>query len=645
MSGYKVCRAGSIDSDTPQRLQHHERFTFAPLPEPDGGRKTAPMAPPLLMLSDITLTFGGTPLLEGAEMSVAPGARICLVGRNGSGKSTFLKIAAGEVEPDAGTVFRQPDATVRYLVQEPDLSGFADVRAYVEAGLAPGDEPYLAQQLLSDLGLSGDEDPARLSGGEKRRAALARALAPKPDILLLDEPTNHLDLPVIEWLEQELKKMRTAMVLISHDRRFLENLSDAVVWLDRGRTLRLDKGFGAFDAWRDEIIEREQTERHKLDRKIVAETSWLHKGVTARRKRNMGRLRALQDLRKTRQDQRQIAGAVKITASDAETSGKRVIGAEGISKSYGALRIVDDFSARILRGDRVGLIGPNGAGKTTLLNMLTGALAPDSGTVTLGTTLEIATLDQNRESLAPTTTTRDALTGGSGDSVTVGGQQRHVIGYMKDFLFDPAQASTPVSALSGGERGRLMLARAMTRPSNLLVLDEPTNDLDLETLDLLQEMIADYAGTVLVVSHDRDFLDRVVTSVINFEGDAHWQEYAGGYSDMVRQRGQGMETKARDQATKTSPKEPKPSSVPRTAKPRMTFKDKHALETLPGRIASLEAESTSLQKALADPGFYARDAAAFDDASRKLASIAGELSAAEEEWLRLEMLREEIDNA
>ena len=612
------------------------------------------MAPPLLILSDIALTFGGTPLLDGAEMSVAPGARICLVGRNGSGKSTFLKIAAGEIEADAGDVYRQPDATIRYLPQEPDLGGFANVRAYVEAGLAPGDEPHVADMLLGDLGLSGDEDPAHLSGGEKRRAALARTLAPRPDILLLDEPTNHLDLPAIEWLERELKSRRAALVLISHDRRFLENLSDTVIWLDRGRTMRLDKGFAAFDEWRDDILEREQTERHKLDRKLVAETSWLHKGVTARRKRNMGRLRALQDLRKTRQDLRQVAGAVRITASDAETSGKRVIEAEGISKSYGGRKIVDDFSTRILRGDRVGVIGPNGAGKTTLLNMLTGALAPDTGKVKLGTTLEIATLDQNRESLAPGTTMRDALTGGSGDSVTVGGQQRHVIGYMKDFLFDPVQASTPVSALSGGERGRLMLARAMTRPSNLLVLDEPTNDLDLETLDLLQEMIADYAGTVLVVSHDRDFLDRVVTSVINYEGGGIWREYAGGYSDMVRQRGHGVGGTPDGRAAARALKKPKaekpgkqdkPDRPQAASKQRMTFKDKHALETLPGRIAELEAEAAKLQKRLADPNFYARDAAGFDEASRKLAAVSADLAKAEDDWLRLEMLRDEIENA
>ncbi|MEX0692879.1 MAG: ATP-binding cassette domain-containing protein [Rhodospirillales bacterium] len=602
------------------------------------------MAPPLLNLSKIGLTFGGTPLLDGAEMSVAPGARICLVGRNGSGKSTFLKLAAGLIEPDRGEVFHQPDATLRYLPQEPDVSGFSTVLDYVEAGLAPGDEPYRAQVLLSDLGLNGDENPATLSGGERRRAALARTLAPEPDILLLDEPTNHLDLPAIEWLERELKSRRAAMVLISHDRRFLENLSDAVVWLDRGRTIRLDKGFAEFDAWRDDILEREVTERHKLDRKIVSETSWLHKGVTARRKRNMGRLRALQDLRQSRREQRHQLGTVKITSSESEASGKRVIEAHQISKSYGERKIVDDFSIRILRGDRVGIIGPNGAGKTTLLNMLTNGLKPDSGRIQMGTTLQIATLDQSRESLKADTTMQDALTGGSGDSVTVGGEQRHVIGYMKDFLFDPSQARTAVSALSGGERGRLMLARAMTRPSNMLVLDEPTNDLDLETLDLLQEMVAEYSGTVLIVSHDRDFLDRVVTSVLNYEGDGRWQEYAGGYSDMMYQRGRGIEERARVLADQKPVKSGKPEKPQAPKKTKMTFKDKHALETLPGRIKEMEKELAGLQQRLADPTLYTRDPKAFDSESRKLLDVTQALARAEEDWLRLELMREEIES-
>ena len=576
-------------------------------------------------------------------MSLQPGARLCLVGRNGSGKSTFLKIAAGIMEADRGEVFRQPDATIRYLPQEPDFTGYETVYDYVEAGLAPGDEPYKAQMLLSDLGLTGSEVPANMSGGERRRAALARTLAPDPDILLLDEPTNHLDLPAIEWLERDLKSRRSAMVLISHDRRFLENLTRATVWLERGRTLRHEAGFAEFEAWRDDILEREVTERHKLDRKIASETEWLHKGVTARRKRNMGRLRALQDLRKSRREQRGVAGSVKITTSDAESSGKRVIEAKNISKVYGPRTIIGDFSMRVLRGDRVGIIGPNGAGKTTLLNMLTGNLKPDTGSVTLGTTLQIATLDQSRASLDPETSLRDALTGGSGDSVTVGGEQRHVIGYMKDFLFDPTQARTPVAALSGGERGRLMLARALTRPSNLLVLDEPTNDLDLDTLDLLQEMIADYKGTVLLVSHDRDFLDRVVTSTVNYEGDAQWIEYAGGYSDMAIQRGRGMEERAVAEAERKAAKTSKSDDEKRPApKGKMTFKDKHALETLPGKIAQLEKEAAQLTKRLADPNLYTRDPKEFDAATAALNKISDELATSEEEWLRLEVLREEM---
>jgi len=600
--------------------------------------------PPLLTLSNLGLGFGGEPLFEGAELSVHGGERLCLVGRNGSGKSTLLKIAAGLVEADSGERFEQPGITLRYLPQEPDLTGFASVRAYAEAGLGPGDDPHRVQYFLEHLGLTGDEDPARLSGGEKRRAALARALAPEPDILLLDEPTNHLDLPAIEWLETTLRQSASALVLISHDRRFLEALSQAVVWLDQGRTRRLDKGFGAFEAWRDEAIEAEELERHKLDRKIVRETHWLNRGVTARRKRNMGRLRALRDLRRQRAEQRQRPGQVNITTGDTEASGKRVIEAEGIAKSFGERAVVRDFSTRILRGERIGIIGPNGAGKTTLVNMLTGVLEPDSGRVTLGTNLQMATLEQSRESLAPDVSLRDSLTGGSGDSVTVAGQQRHVIGYMKDFLFAPEQAGTPVSGLSGGERGRLMLARALTRPANLLVLDEPTNDLDLETLDLLQEMLAEFDGTVLLVSHDRDFLDRVVTSVIHFEGDGRWLEYAGGHADMLAQRRHaeapetGSKPGSKPKAATKAAGKPRPASAG-----KLTFKDQHALKTLPGTIAELETEVAALQDRLADPDLFRRDADAFHSVSARLDAAARELAAAEEEWLRLEMLREELE--
>ena len=386
----------------------------------------------------------------------------------------------------------------------------------------PTDNPYRARTLLEDLGLDGSEEPSRLSGGEERRAALVRVLAPEPDILLLDEPTNHLDLPAIEWLEAELASLRSALVLVSHDRRFLTNLSRATVWLDRGKTRRIERGFGSFEDWRDEVLENEERDRHKLDRKIAAEEDWVRYGVTARRKRNVGRMAGLEALRQTRREERRALGTARMNVSEGKLSGKLVVEAEDVSKSYGERPIVKDFSVRILRGDRVGIVGPNGAGKTTLLNLLTGRLAPDTGTIRIGSNVEVATLDQARASLQPTTTLADALTGGGSDQVVVNGQSKHVVGYMKDFLFGPEQARTPVGRLSGGERGRLMLARALALPSNLLVLDEPTNDLDLETLDLLQDMLTDYPGTVVVVSHDRDFLDRVATSVIVAEGDGRW---------------------------------------------------------------------------------------------------------------------------
>jgi len=599
------------------------------------------MAPPLLTLQDIHLTFGGTPLLEGAELAIGERERVCLVGRNGSGKSTLLKIAAGTVEADRGTRFAQPGATIRYLAQEPDLTGFATTLAYVEAGLAPGDDPHRARYLLEQLGLTGEEDPARLSGGEARRAALARVLAPAPDILLLDEPTNHLDLPAIEWLESELSGSRSALVLISHDRRFLEKLSRATLWLDRGVTRRIERGFAAFEEWRDQVLEEEEREQHKLGRKIVAEEHWMRYGVTARRKRNMRRVGLLAAMRKDFREHRGAVGTVKIQVTEAELSGKLVAEAERVSKSYGDTPIVRDFSIRIQRGDRIGLVGPNGAGKTTLLKMLTGELAPDAGKITLGVNLQMAALDQGRETLDPDTSVRDTLTGGRGDSVFVGGQTRHVVGYMRDFLFAPEQAGTAVSALSGGERGRLTLARALAKPSNLLVLDEPTNDLDLETLDLLEEMIDDYPGTVLLVSHDRDFLDRTVSAVIVSEGGGRWTVYAGGYTDMVAQRGEGVTAKAKA--------EPKPvrektdaQSAP-AARRRLSFNDKHALETLPARIAALEAEIAMLSRTIADPGLYARDRAAFDTASATLGKAQADLAAAEDEWLRLEELREQVE--
>ena len=600
------------------------------------------MAPPLLTLQDIRLTLGGKPLLDGAELSVSRGDRLCLVGRNGSGKSTLLKIAAGETDIDGGTRFVQPDASLRYLPQEPDLSGYETTLAYVEAGLGPLDNPYRALSLLEDLGLTGEEHPAHLSGGEARRTALARALAPEPDILLLDEPTNHLDLPVIEWLEAELAGLRSALILVSHDRRFLAKLSRSTVWLDRGRTRRIDQGFEAFESWRDQVLEEEELQRHKLDRKIAMEEDWVRYGVTARRKRNVRRLGLLAGMRTDRREERRRAGEVKISVSEAGTSGKMVIEAEGVGKSYGERAIVEDLSLRILRGDRLGVVGANGAGKTTLLKLLTGALEPDAGTVRIGANVALATLDQGRTSLKPTTTLADALTGGGSDNVIINGQPKHVIGYMRDFLFGPEQARTPVGRLSGGERGRLTLARALALPSNLLVLDEPTNDLDLETLDLLQEMIADYPGTVIVVSHDRDFLDRVATAVIVAEGEGRWADYAGGYGDMVAQRGAALGGKAAlaARAAPTAPVAPAARLESGAPRRKMSFKDKHALDTLPVRIAELEALEIRLRADLDDPKLYARDPARFAKLSGALAKAGAERGAAEQRWLELEIERE-----
>lgn len=600
------------------------------------------MAKLLLNLQDIQLTFGGKPVLEGAELMLADDERMCLVGRNGSGKSTLLKIAAGLVEPDGGERWLQPGTTVRYLPQEPDFGNFATVLEYVEAGLGPTDNPYRCKHYLNELGLTGDEKPATLSGGEMRRAALARTLAPDPDILLLDEPTNHLDLPAIEWLESELKSSRAAFILISHDRRFLEALSNRTIWLDRGTSKRMDRGFSEFEAWRDQVLEQEEIEQQKLAQRIATEEHWMRYGVTARRKRNMRRVGLLSTLRKERREHVGNLGNVRLTASSGDASGRLVVEAKKISKSFGERAIVSNLDLLMLRGDRLGIVGPNGAGKTTLIKMLTGAMEPDSGSVRLGTNLQVVTLDQSRQSLDPNTLLADVITAGRGQSVTINGETRHVASYMKDFLFRPEQARTPVSVLSGGERARLILARELAKPSNFLVLDEPTNDLDLETLDLLQEMLGDYQGTILLVSHDRDFLDRVATSILMFEGDGKWTEYAGGYSDMVAQRGAGVN--ARSVKVAVSERAPSPAQPAKPqARRKLTFKDKHALETLPAKMASLHDEIAKLETKLADPELFARDPKAFEKAMTRHQKSKAEITQAEEQWLELEMLKEELE--
>ena len=607
------------------------------------------MAPPILKLDDIFLSFGGTPLLAGAALQVEPGDKICLVGRNGSGKSTVLKIAAGLVEAQSGEIFRHPSSTVRYLEQAPDFAGFSTVQAYAEAGLGPGDDHYRVTYLLSHLGLTGEEDPKNLSGGEARRAALARVLAPEPDILLLDEPTNHLDLPTIEWLEGELQKSRSALVLISHDRRFLEKVSTATVWLDRGASRRLDKGFAHFEAWRDQVLEAEELEQHKLGKAIEREEHWLRYGVTARRKRNMRRLGELQTMRSQYRGHKGPQGTVQATVSDAQESGKLVIEADKIVKTFGERPIVAPFSIRVHRGDCIGLVGPNGAGKTTLLKMLTGQLAPDSGTIKLGTNLEIATLDQKREDLNPDETLAHYLTDGRGENLLVNGEQRHVTGYMKEFLFQPEQARTPIRNLSGGERARLMLARIMSRPANLLILDEPTNDLDIETLDLLQEIVASFPGTVVLVSHDRDFLDRTVTSTIApavpDAPDGRWIEYAGGYSDMLAQRKGAVDERRRAEKAAERSKSQQ-AAAPTEAvkgKGKLSYKQKFALENLPKEMAKAEAEIVKREERMADPGLFTKDPTTFNRLAAEMEKLRIGLTKMEEEWLELEMLREELE--
>ncbi|WP_425419979.1 ABC-F family ATP-binding cassette domain-containing protein [Oricola indica] len=608
------------------------------------------MSPPLLRAENLTLTFGGAPLFSEISFSVHAGDRLALVGRNGSGKSTLLKIAAGLFDATSGDVVTEKNATIRYLPQDPDLSGFPTVGDYARAELGPLDDPFRVDYLLGELGLDADRSPEAMSGGEMRRAALARTLAPEPDILFLDEPTNHLDLPAIEWLEDELGRSRSAIVLISHDRRFLEKLSRKTLWLDRGTLRENGAGFAAFEDWRDKVYEEEEREHHKLGRKIVREEHWVTHGVSGRRKRNMRRLGELSDLRKSFREHQSPEGTAKLAASETRESGKLVIEAKDISKAFGEKSLVRDFSLRVHRGDRIGLIGPNGAGKTTLVNLLTGDLKPDTGTVRHGANLDMAVLDQRRDALDPNESLEHFLTDGRGQSLIVNGEQKHVVSYMKDFLFKPEQARTPVRELSGGEKARLILARTLARPANLLILDEPTNDLDMETLDLLQELVSGFPGTVLLVSHDRDFLDRTVNAVIAPDdtrpGEGRWIAYAGGYSDMLAQKGET----ARSQKTKAKPAASKAPAAPaakpsQSSKGKLSYKQKYALETLPAEIEKLSGEIEDLEANLADPKLFSSDATAFNRIAADLEAKRERHSALEEQWLELEMLREEVESS
>jgi ATP-binding cassette subfamily F protein uup len=595
------------------------------------------LAPPLMHVRGLSLRFGTKVLFDGADLAVSRGDRICLVGRNGAGKSTLLKVAAGEMHADDGERFVQPGTRLSYLPQEPDFSAYATAEDAVAEGLADAAERFRVAAILADLGVAPEADPRALSGGECRRVALARALVGDPDVLLLDEPTNHLDLPTIEWLEERLSAFTGGLVAISHDRAFLTRLTRQTVWLDRGVARRLDKGFAEFESWSETILEQEIAERARLDKKIAEETRWSRQGISARRKRNQGRLRALYDMRRERAEQRQRLGAVTMEADSGALSGRLVAEAAGISYAWQGKPVLAETSLRVLRGDRIGIVGANGAGKSTLLKILMGELPPDTGSVRLGTNLSIVYLDQGRAALKDEATVRETLCPKGGDQVMVRGRPRHVISYMRDFLFDDAQAKSPVGSLSGGERNRLLLAVALAKPSNLLVLDEPTNDLDIETLDLLQETLSDYDGTVLVVSHDRDFLDRVATAIWALEGDGRVGEYPGGYSDYRRQRSVPAE------ALKPAPAKARPQRAEAPKKPvKLSYKDQREWEGLPARIEALEKEQAGLEAKLADPGFFGRDAAAFHAATNRLAAAVTERAAAEDRWLELELLREEL---
>ncbi len=592
---------------------------------------------PLLQLSGISLTFGGNPVFDDLSLTVQPGDRIALVGRNGSGKSTLMKVMAGLAEPDRGIRVVPPGVTVGYMEQEPDLSRFATLGDFAASSLPEGQDYRLAV-VAEGLKFNPETPVATASGGERRRAALAKLLAEAPELMLLDEPTNHLDIQAIEWLEAELTQTRTAFVLISHDRAFLRALSQTTLWIDRGEVRRREAGFEGFEDWRETIWAEEDDARHKLDRKIKHEAKWAVEGISARRKRNMGRVRALQQLRADRKAQIRRQGTAAFALESGPTSGKKVIEATGLTKAFGGTQIVKGFDLRVLRGDRVAFVGPNGVGKTTLLKMLTGEAQPDHGTVTLGTNLEIAVFDQTRTRLDLDASLWDNLTvdplmrvSGASDQVMVRGTPKHVVAYLKDFLFDEAQARAPVRSLSGGERARLLLAKLMAQPSNLLILDEPTNDLDVETLDLLQDILGDYDGTVLVVSHDRDFIDRIATTTVAMEGEGRAQAYPGGWSDYAAQRPQATQETAKPTAKPATPAA-KPEAAPKNG---LSFTEKKRLDDLPDLMAKLESEIAKLSALLADPELFTREPVKFRKATEAMTDRQTALEAAESEWLDL----------
>ncbi len=598
------------------------------------------MSAPILQLQDIELAIGTTQLFKGVNLSVEPYTRLCMVGQNGSGKSTLMKLIAGLVEADQGEVFIQSGTRIAYMPQEPDFPKGKTAIEYVEnQDNAPR---HIAEKTLDGLGIAYDKSLDSLSGGEARRVSLAHAMALEPDILMLDEPTNHLDVETIQWLEKELLSFPGALILISHDRTFLANVTTQTFWLDQGLVRTLNKGYGHFEEWAAQIVEEEMKSQAKREKLIEQETQWSRGGISARRKRNQGRLKRLYELRDKRAQQLSYLKMARLDSSLKEESSKALIEAKNISKSYGDRCLVKDFTTRILRGDRIGIIGPNGSGKTTLLKILIGELRPDSGKIKIGKRLDPIYLDQNRATLDPKKTLWETFCPTGGDHIDVQGKQRHVVAYLKEFMFKPEQARSPVFTLSGGEKNRLLLAIALATSSNFMILDEPTNDLDMDTLDRLQDMLCQFEGTLLLVSHDRSFLDNVVTSTIVMEGEGVVQEYAGGYQDYLRQ---SKKSSLKAKSPKKGPlskkeKKPDPKEKPRPTK--LTFKHQHALKELPKQIEALDKLIADLEMQLGDAGLYQRDSLKAQDLALQLEEAKSKKSDCENEWLKIELLRESL---
>jgi ABC transport system ATP-binding/permease protein len=591
------------------------------------------MSAPVLAYEGLALVQGSGWLFRDLDLYLHPRDRLALIGRNGAGKTTLLRLLADRIEADKGRRTIVPGTRVVMLEQEPDLSGYATLRDYTLSGEdAPArhEVEAIADQIGIDLGRA----CATASGGERRRAAIARALAQEPGVLLLDEPTNHLDIGAIDWLEDWLGRYKGAFIAISHDRTFLTRLTRATLWLDRGQIRRADIGFGGFEAWMEKVYADEARNAERLDAKLKIEEHWLQRGVTARRKRNQGRLEKLVQMRAQRAAMLGPQGGAKLGLTNDDIRTKSVITADHVSKSYDGRTIIRDFSLKITRGDRIGIVGANGAGKTTLLKLLTGEVAPDVGTVTLAKTLDGVIIDQQRCLMAPEKTVRDVLCEG-GEWIEVRGVKKHIQGYLKEFLFEPGMTETPVGSLSGGERSRLLLAREFARASNLLVLDEPTNDLDLETLDLLQEVIADYEGTVLIVSHDRDFLDRTVTITLGLDGSGRVDVIAGGYADWLAKRS------AAKPASKKATTKTEPATSPVKLATKLSFKDQRDYDLLPGRITEIEAAIARDEALLSDADLYTRDPKQFDALMRAIETARTEKDAAEERWLAL---AEQVEN-